>query len=380
MPQWRDNWIKLFMHGKPRIGVIAASKFVQIRGINLQQAVHTNEQADLRKLVIDLHNHCKNYMVAHDGRAWWQVLSTAAIFFPLMALMFWVAPLSYLAALAIAVPCGLLLTRFFALQHDCGHGSFFNSKRTNEVVGQLISLLTFTPYDHWRRSHALHHAGSGNLDRRGFGDVETLTVREFESMSVSEQRRYRITRHWFVALVIGPPLYFLVLQRLALGSNMNKSESMPGIMYHNIALVLFYGALCYFFGTIFTLSLVVPTVFIGAWTGGFLFFVQHQFEETLWEGADKWDVKVAALKGSSHLQLPAFLNWLTCDIGLHHIHHLSSRIPNYRLRECMAASPDLEEIAPKLNLWDALKSANLGLWDEAEKRLISFSEYNQRKA
>jgi acyl-lipid omega-6 desaturase (Delta-12 desaturase) len=346
-------------------------------GITLQQSNNGHYPAEMRRLVVDLHNHCKAYMIANDGKAWWQLLSTAAIFFPLIAAMFWVQQYSYLAVLVMAIPAGGLLTRFFALQHDCGHGSFFSSRRTNEVVGQLISLITFTPYDHWRRSHALHHAGSGNLDRRGFGDVETITVSEFNSLTTAEQWRYRVTRHPLISLFVGPPLYFLVLQRLALGSNMSKRESLPGILLHNLGLVVFYAALCYFLGTVLVMSVVLPAVLVGTWIGGWLFFVQHQFEETLWEGADKWDVKIAALKGSSHLQLPAVLNWLTCDIGLHHIHHLSSRIPNYRLRACMAANEALQNIAPKLSIWRAMMSMHLALWDEKSRRLISFKEHAQ---
>jgi acyl-lipid omega-6 desaturase (Delta-12 desaturase) len=349
-------------------------------GISLSNHKNGHYPAELRGMVVELHHHCKAYMQADDAKAWWQVLSTAALFFPIMALMMWLAPISYVAALLLAVPAGGLLTRFFALQHDCGHGSFFSNKRTNEIVGQVISMLTFTPYDHWRRSHAVHHAGSGNLERRGFGDVETITVSEFNALSRAGKWRYRIMRHPLVSLFIGPPLYFLVLQRLAVGSKMEKSESLPGIWIHNGALVLFYGGLCYVFGTLLVVSVVVPAVLVGAWIGGWLFFVQHQFEETLWEGADKWDVKIAALKGSSHLQLPRVLNWLTCDIGLHHIHHLSSRIPNYRLRACMAANQALQDIAPKLTIWRAMMSMHLALWDEQARRLISFREYHAKHA
>jgi acyl-lipid omega-6 desaturase (Delta-12 desaturase) len=350
------------------------------RGNQLSDIKNGHFPAELRGLVVELHNHCRSYMQADNSKAWWQVLSTAALFFFFMAMMFWVAPIHYWAALLLAIPAGSLLTRFFALQHDCGHGSFFTSKRTNEVVGQIISMLTFTPYDHWRRSHAIHHAGSGNLDRRGFGDVETITVREYNELSTAAKWRYRISRHPLVSLFIGPPLYFLVLQRMALGSNMDKRESLPGIWVHNLALLLLYGGLCYFFGTLLVISVVVPAVLVGAWIGGWLFFVQHQFEETLWEGADEWDVKIAALKGSSHLQLPRVLNWLTCDIGLHHIHHLSSRIPNYQLRACMRANQALQDIAPKLSIWRAMMSMHLALWDEQARRLISFREYGLKHA
>jgi acyl-lipid omega-6 desaturase (Delta-12 desaturase) len=335
---------------------------------------------ELRQLAVELHNHTKAYMQANNARAWRQIISTAIPFVAFLAAMVWLADSHYWAALLLAIPAGGLLTRFFALQHDCGHGSLFTEKKTNEIVGQFISLMTFTPYDHWRKSHAMHHAGSGNLERRGYGDVETITIREYEAMTTAGKWRYRISRNPLVALVIGPPLYFLVLQRFALFSNMKKSECMPAIMAHNVALIALYGGLMWAFGWSLVLSIVLPVVLVGAWVGGWLFFVQHQFEETLWDGADEWDVKIAALLGSSHLQLPAFMNWLTCDIGLHHIHHLSSRIPNYRLRECMANSKKLEEIAPKLSVWTAMKSMHLALWDEETRRLISFGEYNRRIA
>lgn len=340
----------------------------------MQQPIDGHYPSDLRNLVQELYAHCKKYGAANNGRALWQLISTAVPFFSLVAAMFALAPSHYGYALLLAIPAGGLLTRFFALQHDCGHGSFFSERRVNERVGQLISLLTFTPYDHWRRSHAIHHAGSGNLDRRGVGDVETLTLREYQALTPMNKLRYRITRHPIVSLVIGPPLYFLVLQRLALGSSLSKRESLPAIFIHNAALLFFYGVLCYFLGIIAVLSVVLPVTLVGAWIGGWLFFVQHQFEETLWEGADKWDVKIAALKGSSHLMLNPILNWFSCDIGLHHIHHLSSRIPNYRLRECMEAHQELKTIAPKLSVVSALKSVRLALWDEANRKLISFRE------
>lgn len=331
-------------------------------------------------MVIELHNHCKAYMAADDMKALWQVLATAALFFPLVILMFWLSPLEHPTALLLAVPAGALLTRFFALQHDCGHGSFFSSRRKNEIAGNLISLLTFTPHDHWRNCHAIHHAGSGNLDRRGIGDVETITVAEFQNMSPAEKWRYRIMRHPLIALVVGPPVYFLILQRWFFATRKGRQIFLPGVMLHNLALIAVYGSLCWFLGTGLVLSVVVPSTITGALIGGWLFHVQHQFEETLWDGADKWDVKIAALKGSSHLQLPAVLNWLTCDIGLHHIHHLSSRIPNYRLRACMAGNKTLQDIAPKLSLWRAMRSMHLALWDEAERRLISFREYRLQRA
>lgn len=326
---------------------------------------------------MELHNHCKAYMAADDFKALRQLAVTSALFFPLIGLMFWLSNLWYPAVLLLAIPAGALLTRFFALQHDCGHGSFFSSRRWNEAAGRFISLLTFTPHDHWRNSHALHHAGSGNLDRRGIGDVDTATVTEFRNLSALGRWRYRILRHPLVGLVIGPPLYFLLLQRWPFATRRGKTRLLPGVVLHNLALVAFYGSLCWLLGTGLVLSVLLPTTIVGAWIGGWLFHVQHQFEETLWEGADQWDVKIAALKGSSHLQLPRILNWMTCDIGLHHIHHLSSRIPNYKLRACLAGSKTLQEIAPKLTLWSAMASVHLALWHEADRRLISFGEFKR---
>lgn len=334
--------------------------------------------AELRQQVQELSAHCKKYNAAKNWTATGQLLTTMVLFFPLLFLMFWVVQYSFLWTLLLAVPAGGLLIRFFALQHDCGHGSFFSNRLANEVIGQCISILTFTPYDHWRRSHAIHHAGSGNLDRRGIGDIETLTVSEFKALSRMAQLKYRISRHPIVALVIGPPVFFLILQRLAIGSEMSMRDSWRGILLHNIALALFYGLLCYFIGFLNVLMVALPIVLVAAWIGGWLFFVQHQFEETLWEGADEWDAKIAALKGSSHLLMPAILNWFSCDIGVHHIHHLSSKIPNYRLQECLADSKELQTIAPTLTLMSALRSSHLALWDEAARKLISFRQYKLR--
>lgn len=340
----------------------------------------TQYPAALRTLARDLSEASKAFNEADNRRAAWQLLSTALLFFPLVALMFVLAETHYGLALLLAIPAGGLLTRFFALQHDCGHGSFFTSRTANEMAGRFISVLTFTPYDYWRRSHAQHHAGSGNLDRRGIGDVDTLTVREFASLGFWGRLRYRLMRHPLVALFIGPPVYFLFLQRVMFNTRLGVAASLRSIAAHNAALIVVYGALIYAFGLVPVLQVVLPVVLVGAWIGGALFYVQHQFEETLWDSADVWDVKVAALKGSSHLILPRALNWLTCDIAIHHVHHLSSRIPNYRLRECLNALPALQTISPQLTLGQAIASARLALWDETTRKLISFRQFKTQHA
>lgn len=335
----------------------------------------TQFSAELRQQAKRLTAYCNLFRDASNRSATIQLVTTAIPFFTLVTLMFVVAPHVYWLTLLLAVPTGALLTRFFALQHDCGHGSLFPSRPTNEMFGRLISVLTFTPYDHWRRSHALHHALSGNLDKRGFGDIATMTVREYQEQSFWGRLRYRLYRNPLIILVLGPPIFFLVLQRLTIGSNMPLRDSLRGVLGHDAVLLLIYGTVVFLVGLSLTLLVLLPIFFIASWIGGWLFFVQHQFEETHWEGADEWDMKIAALKGSSFLIMPPVLNWFSCNIALHHIHHLCSRIPNYRLQECLRGNPELETISPRLTMWQALKSARLALWDETSRRLISFREF-----
>jgi acyl-lipid omega-6 desaturase (Delta-12 desaturase) len=206
-----------------------------------------------------------------------------------------------------------------------------------------------------------------------------MTVEEYTSKSFWGRLRYRVYRHPLVVLVIGPPLFFLVLQRLAMGSNMPMRDSLRGILGHDLVLFLVYGAITYLAGWQVTLTVLLPIYLVATWIGGWLFFVQHQFEEAHWEGADEWDMKIAALKGSSYLVMPKIMNWFSCNIGIHHIHHLCSKIPNYRLRECLDGSEELQSVSPKLTLWEGIKCARLSLWDETSRRLISFGEYSKLK-
>ena len=334
----------------------------------------TQFSAELRQQAKRLTAHCNLYRDANNRSAIIQLITTAIPFFALVAVMFWWRPMPTGSPCCSPFPAGALLTRFFALQHDCGHGSLFPSRPTNEMFGRLISVLTFTPYDHWRRSHALHQL-SGNLDKRGFGDIETMTVKEYSQLNSWGRLRYRLYRNPLIVLVLGPPIFFLVLQRLAIGSNMPLRDSLRGVIGHDAVLLLIYGTLVFLVGLSLTLLVLLPIYFIATWIGGWLFFVQHQFEETHWDGADEWDMKIAALKGSSFLVMPKVLNWFSCNIALHHIHHLCSRIPNYRLQECLRGNPELETVSPRLTMWQALKASRLALWDETSRRLISFREF-----
>ena len=274
-----------------------------------------------------------------------------------------------------------MLVKLFIIQHDCGHGSYFKNKRFNHALGFFLSLLTFTPYGFWRDAHNRHHASSGDLNRRGIGAVDTLTVDEYRALSPWRKRLYRLYRHPAFMIFFGAPLYFLVGQRLPLAGPMPYAEVYYGfktskiwksVMTLNLALVVFYGAIGFVVGFGALAFAVIPAVSGAAWIGVWLFYVQHQYEDSFWAERPRWNYAEAAIFGSSHYKLPAPLRWMTGNIGLHHIHHLASRIPNYRLMECYRSSEDLLRL-PVLTMRESLKCARLRLWDEAQRKMVSFA-------
>jgi acyl-lipid omega-6 desaturase (Delta-12 desaturase) len=280
---------------------------------------------------------------------------------------------AYWVTLLLAIPAGGLLVRFFIIQHDCGHGSFLPSRFANDMLGRVMSVLTVTPYSLWRREHAIHHAGSGHLDRRGIGDIETWTVDEYLSKGRWARFRYRIYRNPFFLFLFGVPFYFLVLQRLPWFHGLKARDSWKSVVGLNTVMVVVYGLIAYFVGIGTLLKVVVPIVFVASAAGGWLFFIQHQFEGAHWDGPEAWDFQVAAVHGSSYYVLPKVLQWFTGNIGLHHIHHLNSMIPNYRLQECMDALPQLSTIN-RLTLFESFRCVRLTLWDPAARRLIGFKD------
>lgn len=320
-----------------------------------------------------LARHCMGYRDAIDRRAWGQLAVTLALYFSLCGVMLVTVSAGYWGAVVLALPAGMLLVRLFTFQHDCGHGSFFSTKRLNDATGRFLSVFTFTPYGFWKRTHALHHSSAGDLGRRGIGDVDTFTVREYEALTPAARRWYRIYRHPLILHVIGPPLYFIVLLRSPWGQPLTPGKSWRSIMALNVALLALYGGLSLVFGFGTTALCLLPVACVTSWVGAWLFFVQHQFEHTHWEQSEDWNLQTAALHGSSHYILPAWMNWLTGDIALHHIHHLNSRVPGYRLRECLKAEPKLADIS-RLTVRDSIGCIGLSLWDENEKRLISFKD------
>lgn len=275
----------------------------------------------------------------------------------------------------LLLPTAGLLVRLFMIQHDCGHESFFPNSRANHWVGRAIGVLTLTPYDHWRRTHAVHHACAGNLDRRGIGDVDTLTTDEYLALGPWARLRYRLYRHPLVMFGIGPSFLFVLQNRLPLGFMRKGWMPWASAMGTNAALLALAAAAIWAVGLPTFLIVHLPLVVLGATAGVWLFFIQHQFEDTHWEGDTDWRFHDAALHGSSHYDLPPVLRWFTANIGIHHVHHLASRIPFYRLPEVLREHPELSAIG-RVTLLESFKCVRLTLWDTVSRRMVSFRELN----
>ncbi|TIU29359.1 MAG: fatty acid desaturase, partial [Mesorhizobium sp.] len=280
---------------------------------------------------------------------------------------------SFWPGLIAILPASGFLLRLFMIQHDCGHGSFFARRGLDDWTGRLLGVLTLTPYDYWRRAHAAHHATAGNLDERGVGDITTLTIAEYRALSPIKRVGYRLYRHPLVMFGIGPAWLFLFKQRLPFG--MMSSGALPWIstMLTNIAIVTLSALMVWTVGLATFLLIHLPVALLAGAAGVWLFYVQHQFEETHWSGGEDWRFPQAALHGASHYDLPPVLRWLTGNIGIHHVHHLSSRIPYYRLPEVLRDHPQLACIG-RITLWDSLKCVRLVLWDDRRRRLVSFHD------
>jgi acyl-lipid omega-6 desaturase (Delta-12 desaturase) len=289
------------------------------------------------------------------------------------ALAWWALSVSPWLAAGLAVLNGGFLVRLFAIQHDCGHGAFFRDRRANDALGRALGVLTLTPYDVWKRTHSIHHSTAGNLDRRDLGDVETLTVGEYQERSTFGRLRYRLYRNPLVLFGLGPSYMFLLKNRLPFGLMRSGWRYWASAMGTNAGIALAVGAIGYLGGWKPLVFIYLPTTLTAASIGMWLFYVQHQFEETHWESGEQWQLHGAALHGSSHYVLPPVLRWLTANIGAHHVHHLYSRIPFYRLPEVLRDHPTLAE-AQRMTLRQSLACVRFHLWDEKTRRLVSFSE------
>ncbi len=316
------------------------------------------------------------YREASNGRAVFEILVTAAPFLALWVASWLLYRYSAWASLALSIPTAAFLVRLFMLQHDCGHLALFSSKQANDWVGRSLSFLTLTPYDYWKHAHAQHHMGSGNLDRRGIGDINTLTLAEYTALSLWGRFKYRLYRHPLVLFGLGPIYIFLIAQRFPLDTFQNGRAAWLSVFGTNAGILVAALVMMYVIGIPAFLMVHLPVVVLGAAAGVWLFYVQHQFDETHWSKPPEWTHEEAALLGSSFYDLPKPLMWLTGNIGIHHLHHLSSRIPFYRLPQVLKDYPELKNMG-RITLWQSLKCANLSLWDEGSKKLISFREAHQ---
>jgi acyl-lipid omega-6 desaturase (Delta-12 desaturase) len=292
--------------------------------------------------------------------------------------VFWVAAyllmsVSYWLSMVFIVLAAAFVVRLFLIQHDCGHGSFFEKREANDWVGRVIGVITMTPYQVWRYSHAKHHAGSGNLDRRGFGDIDTLTVREYQAMSRWERIAYRVYRFPLIMFGIGPAFVFFLQHRLPFGFMRAGKMFWISAMGTNLSIAVVVASVMWLVGWQAFLWIHVPIIALGASIGVWLFYVQHQFEDSYWAEGKDWTLEEAALHGSSHYDLPAPFRWVTANIGVHHVHHLYSRIPYYRLQKVLKDFPELADIR-RFGFIESLSCIKVRFWDEQTKRMVSARE------
>jgi acyl-lipid omega-6 desaturase (Delta-12 desaturase) len=306
----------------------------------------------------------------------WRASAQVITTFGLLAVTFWAMAIaldhSVFATLALVPLAAGLLVRTFILMHDCAHGSLFASRRVTEVLGYITGVITMTPFGQWRRDHALHHASSGDLDRRGHGDVPTWTVREYHAKTSRQQFWYRVIRHP-ASLLFGGPLHLLLGQRIRGRSKATRDKQINSVWATNAGIVVALVVATWLVGFKVVLLVYGVSYYFAAMAGVWLFYVQHQFEDAYWEEHEEWDYLTASLKGSSYLRLPALFRWFTGNIGVHHVHHLAPRIPNYRLQRCHDEN-QIFHAAPVVTPRTGMAALRLALWDEDRRRLIRFDE------
>ncbi len=317
------------------------------------------------------------YRKPRVGRSLFELMITIVPFLAACILAMIALHYSIWWGLILVIPAAGLLVRLFMIQHDCGHGAFFANRSADNWTGRILGVFTFTPYDYWRHTHAVHHATAGNLDKRGLGDIATLTVAEYSALSPWRRLQYRLYRHPAVMFCLGSAWIFLIQQRLPVG--MMRAGLRPWIsaLATNLAILLVIVLLIWWLGVASVLLVQIPVLLLAGAAGIWLFYVQHQFENTHWSNEGAWNFETAALQGSSYYDLPPVLRWLTANIGIHHVHHLASKIPCYRLSEVLRDFPVLTSVG-RVTMLDSIKAVKLVLWDDVRGRLVSFREAKTR--
>jgi acyl-lipid omega-6 desaturase (Delta-12 desaturase) len=339
------------------------------------------EERDVKLPVLETNRWIPVLSRYREPRASRSILELLVTAFPLVTLWAsaWAAlGIGYWLCLLLALPTAGFLIRLFMIQHDCGHGAFFKRRATNDWIGRTIGVVTLTPYGMWRRTHATHHATVGNLEHRGGGDIITLTVNEYLGLNFGRRLGYRLYRNPFVMFGIMPSYLFLVHHRLPFGLMRAGWEPWLSAMGTNVATAVVVMTMIWLVGIGPFLLVQGPVVLIAASFAMWLFYIQHQFEDTRWTRDGDWNIHDAALHGSSYYELPPVLAWFTGDIGVHHVHHLCSRIPFYRLGQILREHPELADVGGRLSFVQSLRCATLALWDEEQARLISFQELRRR--
>ncbi len=308
-------------------------------------------------------------------RGLWQLFNTVVPYGALWYLMYRSLGVSRWLTAALVLLAGGLLIRVFIIFHDCGHGSFFTSRKANDILGFITGILSFTPYYHWRWEHAIHHASAGDLDRRGAGDVWTLTVQEYIEASRWKRFAYRSARNPIILFVLAPVFLFLIKQRFPSPKAARRERN--SVYWTNLGVCAMAAGLSWLFGLKIYLLLQLGVLMVAGSAGVWLFYVQHQFEGVYWERRDQWDYCAAALKGSSFYKLPKVLQWFSGNIGFHHIHHLSPRIPNYNLEKCHRAEPLFQTVRP-VTLFASFKAMTFRLWDEQHRKLVGYRALENR--
>jgi acyl-lipid omega-6 desaturase (Delta-12 desaturase) len=321
-----------------------------------------NETSEWKEIV-------RKYQVPSKWGSAWQIINTLGSYAALWVLMYFALAISYWLVVPLAILAGGFLVRTFIIFHDCTHGSFFKSRRGNDILGFISGVLVFTPYHHWRWEHSVHHSSAGDLDRRGMGDVWTLTVEEYLAASRWKRFTYKVARNPFVLFVLAPMILFVILHRIP--AKDAKTRERFWVHATNLAILATAAALSCLFGVKAYLIIQMTALLVASTAGVWLFYVQHQFEDVSWERRAEWDFVQAALEGSSFYKLPKILQWFSGNIGFHHIHHLSPRIPNYQLELAHKSEPLFQAVKP-LTLRKSLKSLTFRLWDEDDRKLVGY--------